>query len=87
MAELETYRNTKPYGFCPGCSHRLVLDALDRVLTRLQWDPAETVIVTAQMVAPYAAGWLYASDPTYPFVASLALIPIAVLIVLVGSRW
>jgi len=46
LAELETYRNTKPYGFCPGCSHRLVLDALDRVLTRLQWDPAETVIVT-----------------------------------------
>jgi len=46
LTDLQTYRNTKPYGFCPGCSHRLVLDALDRVLTRLQWDPAETVIVT-----------------------------------------
>ena len=46
MAELTTYRNARAYGFCPGCSHRLVLDALDRVLVRLQWDPADTVIVT-----------------------------------------
>ena len=46
MAELATYRNARAYGFCPGCSHRLVLDALDRVLVRLQWDPADTVIVT-----------------------------------------
>lgn len=41
-----TYRNTRPYDFCPGCSHSLVLNALDRALTRLQWDPAEIVIVT-----------------------------------------
>jgi hypothetical protein len=47
----------------------------------------ETIIATAQIVAPYAAGWLYASNPTYPLVASLALIPIALLIALVGSRW
>jgi MFS family permease len=47
----------------------------------------ETVIATAQMVAPYAAGWLYASNPTYPFVASLALIPVMLLLSWVGSRW
>jgi len=46
MTELTTYRNARSYGFCPGCSHRLVLDALDRVLVRLQWDPADIVIVT-----------------------------------------
>ncbi|MBN1247065.1 MAG: 2-oxoacid:acceptor oxidoreductase family protein [Anaerolineae bacterium] len=46
MPALTTYRNDRPYGFCPGCSHRLVLDALDRALVRLQWDPAETVIVS-----------------------------------------
>ncbi len=46
MTELTTYRNARAYGFCPGCSHRLVLEALDRVLIRLQWDPADIVIVT-----------------------------------------
>lgn len=39
----------------------------------------ETVIAVAQVIAPYAAGWLYASDPVYPFVASLILIPLALL--------
>jgi MFS family permease len=47
----------------------------------------ETVIATAQIVAPYAAGWLYASNPTYPLFASLALIPIVLLLASVGSRW
>ena len=41
-----TYRNTRPYDFCPGCSHHLILDALDRALVRLQWDPADVVIVS-----------------------------------------
>jgi 2-oxoglutarate/2-oxoacid ferredoxin oxidoreductase subunit beta len=41
-----TYRNDRPYGFCPGCSHRLILDALDRVLVKLQWRPEETVMVS-----------------------------------------
>ena len=41
-----TYRNTRAYDFCPGCSHGHVLDALNRALTRLQWDPTEVVIVT-----------------------------------------
>lgn len=43
---ITTYRNQRAYGFCPGCSHRLILDALDRALVRLQWDPARVVIVT-----------------------------------------
>ncbi len=43
---IESYRNAKAYGFCPGCSHSRVLDALDRALVRLQWDPAEVAIVT-----------------------------------------
>ncbi len=42
----ESYRKDRPYGFCPGCSHGRILDALDRALVRLQWDPAEVVIVT-----------------------------------------
>jgi pyruvate/2-oxoacid:ferredoxin oxidoreductase beta subunit/Pyruvate/2-oxoacid:ferredoxin oxidoreductase gamma subunit len=46
MSDRTTYRNERAYGFCPGCSHHLVLDALDRALVRLQWDPAQTVIVT-----------------------------------------
>ncbi len=43
---FETYRNEKKYGFCPGCSHGVVLNALDKALVRLQWDPAEVVLVT-----------------------------------------
>ncbi|MGD2146103.1 MAG: MFS transporter [Anaerolineae bacterium] len=46
----------------------------------------DTVIAAAQIVAPYAAGWLYTNSPTYPFVASLALIPVVLLLRLVGSR-
>lgn len=42
---------------------------------------SDTVIAVAQVVAPYLAGWLYAGGPTYPFLASLALIPL----VLAGS--
>ncbi|MGC9467981.1 MAG: thiamine pyrophosphate-dependent enzyme [Anaerolineae bacterium] len=43
---MTTYRNERPYGFCPGCSHRLVLDALDRALVRLQWPLTDVVLVT-----------------------------------------
>lgn len=40
----------------------------------------DTVVAAAQIVAPYVAGWLYVGDPAYPFVASLVLIPIAILL-------
>ncbi len=46
----------------------------------------ETLIATAQVAAPYAAGWLYASDPTYPFLSSLVLIPLVLLLGIIGSR-
>jgi len=44
----------------------------------------ETTIAVAQVVASYVAGWLYAGDPAYPFVASLALIPVALLLVAIA---
>ena len=44
----------------------------------------ETIIAIAQVVAPYVAGWLYTGGPAYPFVASLALIPVALLLVVTG---
>jgi 2-oxoglutarate ferredoxin oxidoreductase subunit beta len=43
---LSTYRNALPYSFCHGCTHRLILDALNHALVRQQWDPAQVVIVT-----------------------------------------
>lgn len=46
----------------------------------------ETFIAGAQVMAPYAAGWLYAGDPSRPFLVSLLLIPIVVLAGVVGSR-
>ncbi len=47
----------------------------------------EALIATAQVVAPSIAGWLYASDPTYPFLSSLVLIPVVLLLVTVGLRF
>lgn len=46
ILSLDTYRNDKPYPFCPGCGHGGVLDNLDRALVSLGLDPAEVVIVT-----------------------------------------
>jgi DHA1 family tetracycline resistance protein-like MFS transporter len=44
----------------------------------------ETTIAVAQVVAPYVAGWLYTGSPAYPLWASLALIPVALLLVMIG---
>jgi len=46
LSPITTYRNAVPLGFCPGCGHRLILEALDRALVRLQWDPATVIIVS-----------------------------------------
>lgn len=46
----------------------------------------ESFIAAAQVVAPYVAGWLYAADPTYPFLSSLVLIPVVLLLGVIGSR-
>ncbi len=49
---MVTFRNDVAYQFCPGCSHGLILDALNRALVRLErstqgaWAPVNTVIVT-----------------------------------------
>jgi 2-oxoglutarate ferredoxin oxidoreductase subunit beta len=45
-APLATYRNERPYPFCPGCGHSLILNALDRALVHRGADPARVVIVT-----------------------------------------
>jgi YNFM family putative membrane transporter len=42
----------------------------------------ETVIAAAQIIAPYAAGWLYAGSPASPLHATLALVPLAMLLTL-----
>jgi len=44
----------------------------------------DTTFAVANVVAPYVAGWLYVGDPAYPLVASLALIPVALLLVVIG---
>lgn len=46
----------------------------------------ETLIAVAQVIAPYLAGWLYASNPTFPFLAALLLIPVVLMVGVVGSR-
>ena len=44
----------------------------------------ETVIATAQIAAPYLAGWLYASDAALPLWASLVAVPVALVLSLVA---
>jgi pyruvate/2-oxoacid:ferredoxin oxidoreductase beta subunit/Pyruvate/2-oxoacid:ferredoxin oxidoreductase gamma subunit len=46
IVSLDSYRNDKPYPFCPGCGHGGVLDNLDRALTMLGREPSEVVIVS-----------------------------------------
>jgi 2-oxoglutarate ferredoxin oxidoreductase subunit beta len=45
---IDTYLDESllPLPFCPGCGHRTILQALDRALVSLQWDPTSVVIVT-----------------------------------------
>ena len=43
---LGTYRNERPYPFCPGCGHAAILDHLDRALATLAIDPAKVVLVS-----------------------------------------
>ena len=44
--EYVSYRNSRPYPFCPGCSHSIVMECLNTALIKLQLDPHKTVIVT-----------------------------------------
>ena len=47
----------------------------------------QTMANLAFTISPYIAGWLYAANPIYPFVASLVLsIPAMALTALVGRR-
>jgi 2-oxoglutarate ferredoxin oxidoreductase subunit beta len=42
----DTFRNSSPYPFCPGCGHGLILDQLNAALVKLQLDPHQVVIVS-----------------------------------------
>ncbi len=45
----------------------------------------ESIIAIAQVGAPYVAGWLYVGDPSYPLVATLALIPLTLILTILPS--
>ena len=46
VTPLATYRNEKPYPFCPGCGHAPVLDRLNDALVQLAIDHEDVVIVS-----------------------------------------
>jgi len=46
VTPLGSYRNERPYPFCPGCGHSTILDALNQALVRRRIDPASVVIVS-----------------------------------------
>jgi len=41
-----TYRNERPYPFCPGCGHGVILNQLDKALSQLNLDPHKVVLVS-----------------------------------------
>lgn len=41
-----TDKTKKPYPFCPGCTHGMILDAVDRTLANIGADPRRTVLVS-----------------------------------------
>ncbi len=41
-----TYRNERKYPFCPGCGHTVILNNVDKALTKLQLDPHRVVLVS-----------------------------------------
>ncbi len=43
---MDTYRNTVPYPFCPGCGHSLINDQLNKAFVKLQLDPSQVVLVS-----------------------------------------
>lgn len=45
-APRKTYRNERKYPFCPGCGHGVILNNVDKALTRLQVDPHKVVLVS-----------------------------------------
>ncbi len=46
ITPLASFRNEKPYPFCPGCGHGPILDRLNEALVRLELDPAKVVLVS-----------------------------------------
>ncbi len=46
ITTLGTYRNDRPYPFCPGCGHGQILDRLNDALIELGRRPDEVVIVS-----------------------------------------
>jgi len=46
VTPLASYRNDKPYPFCPGCGHGPILDRLDEALVARRVDPARVVLVS-----------------------------------------
>ncbi len=46
QAPRTTYRNERKYPFCPGCGHGVILNNVDKALTKLQLDPHQIVLVS-----------------------------------------
>ena len=61
VTPLATYRNERPYPFCPGCGHGPILDRLNEALVRRGRDPRQVVIVSDKMTPralhPRCASW------------------------------
>ncbi|GAB4159337.1 MAG: hypothetical protein Fur0037_26590 [Planctomycetota bacterium] len=46
VPHARSYRNERPYPFCPGCGHSAILDRLNGALERTGFDPDRVVIVS-----------------------------------------
>ncbi len=46
VERVPSYRNERPYPFCPGCGHTSILNHLEAALEQLNLDPHEVVLVS-----------------------------------------
>ena len=70
------------FSACSSLASAQMGTVLDERAMGLGFGVLSTVIGGALIVAPYLAGWLYTARPALPFLASLALIPLAM-----GLTW
>ena len=68
------------YGGCRSLTQARASSLGDESTRGLLLGATETTMSSAQVAAPYIAGWLYAGNPYRPLWASLILIPLALLL-------
>lgn len=74
------------YGACRNLTNAQIAGRTSAENRGAAFGLAESAVASAQMAAPYIAGWLYTAHPAAPIGAGLVLVPAAMLLTPVLSR-